>query len=183
MAVFPLSLARVKKIWDGTQNPLDLLTPSEVRAAEIWASLAFDPQSGKKGTFHARFRETFGFDLPGKTKQSMLKNPAWKAYVRQLLEETRATVMTKLETSAMKAFEDYIWSREEARKAADYKEVRLGAADHLDRIGATRRVAGPAAGNSVTIVLKGAPEVTHATIMRQLPAVEAEIEEEDASPN
>ncbi len=170
MARFPVSYRATRKLWDGTQNPLDLLTPAEIKAAELYVA------STKRG-FGAAFKEHFGVHLRTSYKQSIFKNPVWLAYVRMLKEHAKDVVLGQLERQGLDALRDYVWAREQAKQANDYKEVRLGAQDALDRIGATRRQTTSPIGNTVVIVLKGAE--THATVLKALPAVEADIIEDE----
>lgn len=186
MAQFPLTLRQVKKVWDGSQDPLDLLTPHEVKAAELYVSIAHNPKldpgtldTSKRVTFGRLFREHFGFELHPKVKASLFKNPAWLAYVQQLKERTKEAVLAKLEAGAMDAVEDYGWARKAAKADGDYKEVRQGAQDYLDRIGATRRQGIPnAPTGGITIILKS-NNFEHAQVLKQLPPVEAELVEEE----
>lgn len=185
---FPLTLRKVKQVWDGTQNPLDLLNPGEIKAAELYVSIAHNPKvtprtAGVKVarvSFARVFEDHFGFELHDSYSKSLFKNPAWIAYVQMLQTQTKETVLAKLEAGAMDAFHRYQKAGELAESADDHKEMRLWATDYLDRVGATRKTSqGQTPGNSVTIVLKGLADVSHAQLLKQLPAVEAEIVEED----
>ena len=186
MARFPLSYGRVKKVWDGSQDPLDFLTPHEQKAAELYVSIAGTPKlnpgtldKSKRVTFGRLFREHFGFDLTVEMKKSILRNPAWLAYVQHLQIKTKDTVMAKLEQGAMSALDRYQKAGELAEQASDHKEMRLWGADYLDRVGATRKVgAPPQAPGGITIVFKGR-NFTEAEVLKQLPSVEAEIVQEE----
>lgn len=179
MAKFPLTYAKIKKVWDGSQNPLELLNPGEIKAAELYVSIAHTPKLrpgtldlSKRVSFSRLFREHFGFELDKDIKKSLFQNPAWLAYVKLLQEQTKETVLAKLEQGAMNAYTDYVWSRETAKSEGDYKEVRLGASDYLDRIGATKKAPENTA-PTVTIVLKSS-NFAHADVLKQLPAIEIE---------
>jgi hypothetical protein len=50
--------------------------------------------------------------------------------------------------------EDYLWSRTAAREQGDYKEVRMAAVDHLDRLNITLKKDAPQVAVQ-TIVLRG----------------------------
>jgi hypothetical protein len=182
MALFPLTRRACKLVWDGTQDPLALLNPCEVKAAELYVSLARKPvlhpgtrDRNTRVSFGRLFREHFGFDLTVQMKRALFDNPAWMAYVHSLQHAVQTTVLQRLEAGAMDAVADYLWSRQAAKTDGDYKEVRLGAADYLDRVGATKKVSDAQPPTGVTIVLKLAGEVSHAQVLRQLPAIDADL--------
>ena len=55
------------------------------------------------------------------------------------MEEGKAVVVEALRQDAWDAYQTFKWSREKAVETGDYKEARLAASDHLDRIGATEK--------------------------------------------
>lgn len=180
---FPLTLAKTKKVWDGTQDPLLLLSPQEAKAAELYVSLANgakalpDQMGRQRLSFGGLFRDYFGFDLTTEVKKSLLKNPAWLAYVEQLKHHAKQVALARLDADATNAVDDYLTARDMAKDAKDYKELRLASQDALDRIGASRRVQstqGQVGG--VTIILKSR-NFEHAELLKQLPPVEAEVVE------
>jgi len=180
MAYFTTTPAKALKVWDG-KDPLEVLTPHEVAAAELYARLYTDPTipRDRQGriTWGGAFRETFGCDLASKTWNSLRRNKAWQLYVTQLRTQTRDTVLKKLEGGAMAALQDYIWSRQTAKAKGDYKEVRLGAQDYLDRLGATMKPTVVEERN-VVVILRGANFDQH-TLAKPLPMLEAEIVQEE----
>lgn len=182
---FPLSYSRVHKEWTPETDPLDVLHPNEIRAAELYAALWLDPAIEKrKGPamnqlpWGTAFRETFGIELDSKIKKLLHSNPAWTAYVKMLKTQTRAVVMRKMEQDALGAYEDHKWARKRAKEKDDYKEARLAADAHLDRVvGAAMR---PAAVQQAVVVVIKSPNFD-GNLGRLLPAVEAEIVQEDES--
>lgn len=173
---FPLSRVHTKhRAFQPGDDPLAILYPHEVTAAELYV-LEGGPIKGassqKRPAFATRFREHFGFELSSNLWSGLRKNPAWTAYVRQMQEQTRAVVMRKLEQQALPALKDYLWSREQAREAGDYKETRIAAADHLDRIGATEK---PTDGPTQVVVLLKGRNFEVGALERTLAPVEHEI--------
>lgn len=151
-------------------NPLQFLHPWEIQAAELFVMCEKDPLTlptmppqhvgrPKKwgvlmsGTFGTRFCEAAGFNLHTKHRKNLEGNPAWRHYVQQLKEETKNVVLQKLKTDALEAYDTYKWSREAAKGAGDYKEARLAAGDHLDRIGATEKPREQS--QNVVVILRG----------------------------
>lgn len=158
----------------GSTDPLSFLTEWEKDAAVFYVSQWNNPDA-RWGT-HLR---TSHFHDPliarGISKRyihRLFMNPAWVAYTNYLKTQTREAVMGKLKSQAFEVVDDYEWSRQEARRNNDYKETRIAASDHLDRIGATERPQ-PMQAQQVTVVLKSR-NFTEEEPLRQLPAVEAE---------
>lgn len=153
-------------------NPLQFLHPCEKLAAEIFVGVHNDPQTrptypkGKErkwsgllsGAFGTRWKDACGYDLLPKNRKSLQDNPAWQHYVRMLMEEQVAVVKQKLREDALDAYDTFRWSREKAKAEGDYKEARLAASDHLDRIGATEKPREIA--QNVVVVLKGSSPET-----------------------
>lgn len=176
---FPLTRAKACKVYVAGMDPLDILHPHEIRAAELFAfAWLEDPDSRSKPQrmqgpgWPAAFLREFGVELTQSRRRGMELNPAWQAYVRQLKQQTRETVLAKLKATAHRAFDNFIHAQEAARTADDYKELRLAASDHLDRIGATEKPEQVA--QNVVVVLKGRT-FTEDTLGRELPAIEAEV--------
>lgn len=185
---FPLSRSRVLR--DGfdpaKDNPLAVLHPHEATVAELFVLAAGDPMTARtmppgkdstykamrSGAFLTRFREAFGYEMSSKMRSNLEKNPAWRCYAAQLRTQTRDAVMAKLKMDALSAYQDFKWSREKARLVGDYKETRLAAGDHLDRIGATEKP--EAVAHNVVVVLKGR-NFDEATLMRELPSTTVEV--------
>lgn len=182
---FPLSMNTAQKQWDG-DNPFSVLHPHEVKAAELYALVDRDPATaatlrpGPKRkwstmlstAFEGRFRETFGIELTPRMRRGLEKNPAWAKYVRELQEQSREAVMQLLRSGALEAHADFVDSRKMARKAGDYKELRMAAADHLDRIGATEKPTNQA--QMIVVTLKGR-NFDEATLMKELPETTVEV--------
>ena len=188
---FPSSTKLVRTLGyeESRHNPLQFLLPGEVKAAEIFAMVSRDPTAGqtyppgpvrkwsalRSGSFNTRFHEATGFSLSYKHRKSLEENAAWRHYVRMLLEESKDVVMQKLKNDALEAYDTYKWSREAARLEGDYKEARLAAADHLDRIGATEK---PQPQQQVQVIVLRGRTFEEGNLMKELPettADEAEI--------
>jgi hypothetical protein len=167
-------------------NPLQFLHPNEVTCAELFVLASGDPMLVRtmppgpprkwgvlrSGTYGTRFKELFGYDLQPWQKKSLETNPAWRAYVTFLQTQTRDAVLQLLKNDAIAAYQDFKWSREEAKKKGDYKETRLAASDHLDRLGATEKPMNQVL--NAVIVLKGR-NFDEQNLMRELPAMEVEV--------
>lgn len=178
------SNTRVAKLFqEGVDDPLAFLEPWEQRAAEIYVTLGLDPltRAAKDGVvvdvFKNALKEELGIVAAG-TRSRLHSNAAWKAYVRSLREDTRKGVLDKLHRDAYAAYGTYKWARETAVKENDYKEARLAAADHLDRIGATEKP--PEVVQQVATIIVRSRNVDVAEPLRALPEVEVE-EESDAT--
>lgn len=165
---FPLSVKRVIK--DGfdkeKHDPLHFLHPHEAKAAELFALMDGQPETVStlpgtprkwttmlSGAFCTRWRETFGYEITPRIRKGLELNPAWRHYVYLLKTKPRDAVMKLLEEQGMAAARDFIEARVMAKAAADYKELRLAASDHLDRLGATQKPT--AVQQNVVVVLKG----------------------------
>lgn len=177
----------MRQHWDSGKDPLEFLYPHEITAAEIWTSMRLDPSQPKnwagipkdKRAFGTRFCEHFGFELTSGMKHGLMTNPAWNAYVRSLMLQTRDAVMKKLEGTAFRAAENYLWAQEKARETGDYKETRVAAADHLDRVGATQK---PELTKQAVVVILQSRNFTERSLTKELPTVEAaEIVVEEAA--
>jgi len=75
--------------------------------------------------------------LTEKKMMTILRNPACKRYARHTKEHLRELAMKRLKDAVPEAVDDLFWARQAAKTAQDYKEVRVGAEGHLDRVGAT----------------------------------------------
>lgn len=186
---FPLSAKRAIAEHNPDLDPLVVLYPHEQKAAELFALACVDPAmvaeqfAAGRGqrkwgmmltpTFNRLFETTFGCPMTPKIRKHLENNPLWRKYVAQLRAAGSEVVKRKLERDALGAYEDYQWSRTTAKEAGDYKEVRQGAQDHLDRVGlgAKKDLGGT---QNVVVVLRGR-NFDAESLDRQLPAVEAEV--------
>lgn len=184
-----------KKVEGGSTNPLAFLYPHEIKMAELWAVCERDPALGptlpnpklkrtwdtlQSGLFAQHYLATFGHQITSAHRKELHHNPAWVAFARSLLESSREAILRRLEADGLDAFHDYVWARKEARLQGDYKETRVGAADHLDRIGATQKPQESVP--NLVVVLQGR-NFTADTLDKELPALSNEIvvEAEEAS--
>lgn len=167
---FPLSHRRVMITgFDYTKdNPLAHLFPNEAICAELFVLCEQDPRtartmpSGKlntysvmrSGNYLARFKDTFGIDMMPHVRKALERNAAWRGYLLKLRTQTREALMDSLKASGLAVMKDYQWAREEAKRQGDYKETRVAAGDHLDRIGASEKKPENIVQNLV-VVLKG----------------------------
>lgn len=185
MRTFVLSSKSARTDWDGS-NPLSVLHPHEARAAEMYVLCDRDPAtvptlpSGRKrkwgvllsGAFGTRFQEKFGIECTSRIRKGLEGNPAWRAYVTMLTDQTRDAILKRLEQDGLEAYEDYIGARGMAKQAGDYKALGLQAADHLDRIGATQKPS--VEQHQIVVVLKGR-NYDENTLMQELPATTVEV--------
>lgn len=182
---FRSSRKRAVQEFKAGDNPLAILHPEEQKCAEIVALVELDPSTAPtmmiggtrkwaalhSGAFASRFQELFGYELTSVRKSQLVQNPAWKAYVEELRKGSRDVVMERLRRESLDVAEDYIWSRKQARKQGDYKEARLAAADHLDRIGLTEK---PQPTQQQTIIVLKGRTFDAESLMRELPAPSTE---------
>jgi len=169
-----------KHFVEGESDPLEFLLPWEQRAAEIYVELSMAPVgegawrlgSANVTEFLARIKEEFKVDLPKWQRPALHGNPAWRDYVRQLRSDARGQALKKLKRKATKAVDTYLWAQDTARKEGDYKEARVAAGDHLDRIGATEKPNVQPV-QAIQIVVKSR-NVDLANPFKELPAVEVE---------
>ena len=166
--VFPLSRRRVLAAqFDAERDdPLHFLHPHEAKTAELFALLENTPETIqttppfkskwaalRSGNIATRFQETFGYELTPRIRKGLEENPAFRAYVKYLQTQSRDAVIALMQRDALDAYDDHKWSRKRAKEKDDYKETRLAAADHLDRIGATQKPT--VTQQSVVVILKG----------------------------
>lgn len=181
-ASFPLSFSRALKDWTRGQDPLDVLYPQEVEAAHLWVSQSpqEEPTAGvlrKARVFATAFREKFGFELTSKIQKSLYDNPAFRAYVKSLQHQSADAIIRRLEADGATAYQDYLDSRRMAKEAGDHKEMRLGASDHLDRIGATKKT--DTVQREIVVVLRSKNFEEH-DLAKTLPPIDHEIVVEKA---
>ncbi len=128
-------------------DPLKYLAPWEQRAAEVYITLARQPEfTDRRGRVYmddftrqvaGEFAVAAGAMRARLTK--VLRNPAWVAYKELLLRQGRDLALTRLKAEAGAVTTDYLWARTAAKEAGDYKATHVAAADHLDRIGASEK--------------------------------------------
>ena len=178
-AIIPTS-ARTAKLYfvDGESDPLHFLFPWEQQAAELYVSLALDPTGmnsfggnrARRNVYQEQFEAEFGIPLTMSRRTQLHGNPAWRAYVQQLKDDARGQALKKLKNKASRAVETYLWAQDTARGSGDYKEARVAAGDHLDRIGATEKPSVQPV-QAIQIVVKSR-NVDLANPFKELPAVE-----------
>ena len=138
------SLSAARQFTEG-DDPLTFLQPWERIAAEVYVRLGAVPElTHRSGDVYAdAFHTQLFVDVPTLPKRPYLKrlqaNPAWRAYVGSLQHHARDHAMSTLQATAQLAVSNYLWAQESARSAGDYKETRMAAGDHLDRVGATEK--------------------------------------------
>lgn len=177
---FTLSYQLARHEWTEGKDPLDILYPHEVQAAQLYHDLNSNPAHQKnqfgnvrdKRVFATAFREHFGFELTSKIRKYLMDNPAFRAYVKSLQHQTADAIIRRLEADGLTAYQDYLESRRMAKEAGDHKELRLGASDHLDRIGATKKT--DTIQREVVVILKG-QNFGEADLLKALPAISNEI--------
>jgi hypothetical protein len=79
---------------------------------------------------------------------------AGQKYRKALWMKGRKIALRTLTKHTTDVVDDYLWSRKQAKDQLDYKEVRLAAVDHLDRLGITLKKDAPQQQAQI-IVLKG----------------------------
>lgn len=161
----------------GESDPLHFLRPWEQRTAELYVEMSVGPadetrRSGRISLeeFGEVFRQEFGAEYNIAIRAGLHSNPAWKAYVQQLRDDARGVALKKLKNRASKAVDTYLWAQDRARESDDYKEARVAAGDHLDRIGATEKPNVQPV-QAIQIVVKSR-NVDLANPFKELPAVE-----------
>ena len=116
--------------------PRRMLTATELRMCEIYA------RSTGKRVERAHFVETelkrkYGMEAPASAVLAAVMSRAGKKYRKALWMRGRKIALRALKNNTMDVVDDYLWSRTAAKDQGDYKEVRLAAVDHLDRLGVT----------------------------------------------
>ena len=139
------SATAARKFFVEGADPLEFLLPWERIAAEVYVRIGGLPEmTNRDGDPYAdAFHTQLFVDIPSLPKRAYLRrlqaNPAWRAYVGDLQHHARTHAMSKLQATAQRAVDNYLWAQESARSAGDYKETRMASGDHLDRVGATEK--------------------------------------------
>jgi hypothetical protein len=133
--------------------PLRVLTAVEARCCEVWVRAV--------GT-RAERAKFVALELKRKYDVTVTEDEAFNAsdcragrrYRKALYMKGRKIALRTLSKHTSDVVDDYLWSRKQAKEQLDYKEVRLAAVDHLDRLGITlKRQEAPA--QTQVIVLRG----------------------------
>lgn len=103
----------------------------------------------------------------------VLRNPAARRYVRHTRETMRDAAMKRLKDVTPEVVDDYFWARQAARQASDYKETRLAAADHLDRIGVSEKP--PTTTVQVAAITLRSRNFDEADLLKESPLLEGEV--------
>ena len=111
--------------------------------------------------------------LTERKMMNILRNPAAKRYARKQKEDLRALAMRRLKDSIPEVVDDYHWARQAAREAGDYREVRVGAADHLDRVGASEKA--PTVAVQVANITLHSRNFTSENLLAESPQLEGEV--------
>lgn len=133
------------KFFHEGDDPLQFLLGWEQEAAHLWMRMSRSPElrNARGGVNHFQFATALNDATSSKrtvrTVRRMFLNPAWQAYLGYLKAHTRDAVLDELKRDAFGVVDDYQWARKRSRAVDDYKETRVAAADHLDRIGATEK--------------------------------------------
>jgi hypothetical protein len=133
--------------------PLRVLTAVEARCCEVWVRAV--------GT-RAERAKFVALELKRKYDVTVTEDEAFQAadcragrrYRKALYMKGRKIALRTLSKHTSDVVDDYLWSRKQAKDQLDYKEVRLAAVDHLDRLGITLKRDQPQQQAQI-IVLKG----------------------------
>ena len=129
------------------------LTVQELRANEIWLRAEGHREERKKFVCDEMLRR-YAVKLSPDEAWAAVDNAAGRRYRATMRERLRAHALRKLGKQVPAVVEDYLWSRTAAKDQGDYKEVRMAAVDHLDRLGITLKREQQAV-QVQTIVLRG----------------------------
>lgn len=129
------------------------LSVEELRANEIWLR-AEGTREEKKKLVVLEMQRRYGIKWTPDDAWAAVDNMGGRRYRATLRERVRATALKTLSKHVPVVVDDYLWSRTAAKDQGDYKEVRMAAVDHLDRLGITMKK-DVAAVQVATIVLRG----------------------------
>ena len=147
-----------------TTNPL-LSSPKRVyvsrdpmaeiarRACEVWFRTEGKPMERYNEVMRV-LKSRYGLIASGEEIKKLLASSRARQYKQYLRKRMRLLALRSMTKRLPEVVEDYHWSRETAREQGDYKEVRMAAIDHLDRLGVTLKREVPAQAVQV-VVLKG----------------------------
>lgn len=143
--VYAQSYTYVQKYWKGGDDPLKFLLGWEQEAAHLHMQMAAQPElrNARGSVNHNVFAQAVNDTMPVKktmrTIRRLFHNPAWLAYLQYLKVHARDEALDRLKATSAKAVDTYLWAQDKAKSVGDYKEARVAAGDHLDRIGATEK--------------------------------------------
>lgn len=146
------------------EHPSEL--PGWVKAAFVYVDLG--------GETYRDAAERFG--RKPTTLSNYASSPAakkWREAVAEVADDPAVLAKGVLEGAVADASADLIWARETARRAGDYKEVRMASAELLDRLNIQKKHA-PAAKPTIVVNVTGAQAASIEPI-----EVEAEVLEDD----
>ena len=156
----------------------------------IWRKYRFSYIEAQRGSRLKLLEDAQRAVDPKLTERKMmtiLRNPACKRYARHIKDNMREAAMKRLKDVVPEVVDDYFWARESARKAEDYKETRLAATDHLDRVGISEKP--PTQVAQVAVIQLHARNYSTENLLAETPAVEGEAVEQpkegesDATPS
>jgi hypothetical protein len=134
-------------------HPARLLTSVELRMCEIWTR-ATGIRAERAQFVVAELQRKYGEMATEDEIIETVLSRAGRKYRNNLLVRGRKLALRVLQKNTTEVVEDYLWSRTAAKAQLDYKEVRLAAVDHLDRLGVTLKREAPQQQAQI-IVLKG----------------------------
>lgn len=153
------------------------LSAQELRCNEVWLRASGTREEKKKLVVDEMLRR-YAVKMTLDEAWAAVDNAGGRRYRATLRERARATALRTLAKHTPVVVEDYLWSRTAAREQGDYKEVRMAAVDHLDRLNITLKKE-TAQVAVQTIVLRG-KNFDVATLDEPTPEIEtAEIVQEE----
>ena len=161
----------------GSGQPQRQLAATELRCNEIWLR-AEGSKIEKINFVLLELHRRYGLALSPNEVTSALDNEGGRRYRAAMKRRVRQTALTTLGKHVPVVVKDYLWAREAAKDQGDYKETRMAAVDHLDRLGITlKKEQAPV--QMQTIILRGR-NFDAATLDAPTPEIEtAEIVQED----
>ena len=137
----------------GKGHPPRQLNIQELRANEIWLR-ADGTREERKYFVASELLRRYAVKLSPDEVWAAVDNAGGRRYRATLRERVRTHALKRLGKQVPAVVEDYLWSRTAAKDQGDYKEVRMAAVDHLDRLGITLKREQQAV-QVQTIVLRG----------------------------
>ncbi len=157
----------------GAKRPKDKLEPSElpgwIRTAFVYIEL-----EGKTYTEAAEL-----FNRSASTLGQYALSPAtkkWRAALRSVANDPAVLAKGILEAAVADCAANLLWAIEAAKRAGDFKEVRVGSAALLDRLNIQKKTAPEVKPTIVvTVIASKEPEV----IVADTEVIDVEVEVED----
>lgn len=177
-ALNPGELPKIKSLGGRPGKRLSL-TAEQLRVNEIW--MRSEGTREQRVNLILRTMQTrYSTTMTGQQVLDALKLHASGRYRKRLKDRVRNVALRRLAHKIPEVVEDYNWARDAAREQGDYKETRMAAVDHLDRLGVTLKK--EAAPQQVQVLVLRGRNFDVASLEAPTPTIEAVelVREDDA---